>query len=786
MADSALAGFIINGIAVGDISGYSVSNAGDVNGDGIDDLIIGANGVDLNGVSSGQSYVVFGSSDGFTASLDLATLNGTNGFSISGFAAGDQLGYSVSGAGDVNGDGIADVIVGANRVDLYGRDVGQSYVVFGSDSGFANDINVSTLNGSNGFRINGIAPGDRTGTSVSRAGDVNGDGIDDIIIGARGADPSGDAAGEAYIVFGDDDGFDSDFDLTSLNGTNGFILTGGAEGDNAGVSVSQAGDVNGDGIDDLLVGAFIADPNGNENAGETYVVFGTDTGFTVRLNLLNLNGLNGFKINGIDDNDRSGYSVSAAGDINGDGIDDIIIGAYAAAPDGIFGAGESYVVFGNSNGFEANLDLAALNGDNGFKISGFALGGGSGVAVSSAGDVNGDGIDDVLIGAPYASPNGTKSGQSYVVFGNSDGFNANFDLATLDGTNGFAINGIEEFDISGVAVSTAGDVNGDGIDDLIIGAAYGAPNGNFKAGESYVVFGEVGIGAGGTFELAQLIDGPGGGNPGDDLVPGTLDDDFLAGGAGNDTLVGSQGDDTLDGGDGVDTVDYSDLGRAITLERAGLVNKGSAGTDQILDAEIIIGASDRDNAIDGSTGISGDTSFDVDLSEQRLTVRDIPVLGNQTFTIENFVDVTGTSNADRLIGDAEDNVLDGERGRDTLVGGAGDDRLRGRGGRDLLIGVDPLSAMPGAGEIDRLIGDGGRDTFVLGEDGQVFYAFSGNDDFADIRGFKTGTDKIQLAGSIGDYFFNNDNTAIFLNANNDLLATFTNGAFNGATDFVFA
>ena len=190
----------------------------------------------------------------------------------------------------------------------------------------------------------------------------------------------------------------------------------------------------------------------------------------------------------------SGGSVASAGDINGDGFDDVIIGARSADPNGNSNAGESYVVFGAIGGFSAVLDLFALNGTNGFKINGIDSNDVSGSAVSGAGDVNGDGIDDLIVGANFADPNGnTGAGESYVVFGQTGGFSSSFDLSTLDGTNGFVINGIDVFDFSGGGISAAGDVNGDGIDDLIIGASSADPNGNSRAGETYVVFGQSSI-----------------------------------------------------------------------------------------------------------------------------------------------------------------------------------------------------------------------------------------------------------------------------------------------------
>ncbi|MCV6596001.1 MAG: integrin alpha, partial [Mangrovicoccus sp.] len=182
-----------------------------------------------------------------------------------------------------------------------------------------------------------------------------------------------------------------------------------------------------------------------------------------------LDGSNGFILNGIDLNDLSGRSVSGAGDVNGDGYDDLIIGAFGADPDGISSAGESYVIFGSGAGFDASLDLADLDGSNGFTLKGIDESDQIGRSVSGAGDVNGDGYDDLIIGAQYADPDGISSaGESYVVFGSGAGFDASLDLASLDGSNGFTLNGVDATDSSGYSVSGAGDINGDGYDDLII------------------------------------------------------------------------------------------------------------------------------------------------------------------------------------------------------------------------------------------------------------------------------------------------------------------------------
>ncbi|MEO0932999.1 MAG: calcium-binding protein [Cyanobacteria bacterium J06641_2] len=170
------------------------------------------------------------------------------------------------------------------------------------------------------------------------------------------------------------------------------------------------------------------------------------------------------------------------------------------------------------------------------------------------------------------------------------------------------------------------------------------------------------------------------GGRGKDTLNGGKGNDSLDGGKGKDILEGSQGNDVLDGGKGKDTADYSQLNQAITLNAVGVVEKGSLGTDQILNIETIVGATGQANTIDGSTGTSGVTSFDVDLSENRLTVENIPGLGDVNFTVENFVNVTGTTQDDRIIGNAQDNILIGNGGNDFFGGSAGNDIIDGDDG----------------------------------------------------------------------------------------------------------
>jgi hypothetical protein len=260
---------------------------------------------------------------------------------------------------------------------------------------------------------------------------VNGDGYDDVIVGAYAVNGN---TGASYVVFGGSgaylDGLHgvSGFSLSALDGTNGVRVIGSASGSKSGGSVASAGDVNGDGYGDFIVGALLADGF----AGASYVVFGGSGAYLDGLHgvsgfsLSALDGTNGFRLDGTNGFDFSGRSVASAGDVNGDGYGDLVVGAGGY---GATNAGASYVVFGGS-GFGASLALSALDGRNGFRLDGVQGYDYSGSSVASGGDVNGDGFDDLIVGATGANPNGALSGESYVIFGRD--FNGDVDtLGTL-------------------------------------------------------------------------------------------------------------------------------------------------------------------------------------------------------------------------------------------------------------------------------------------------------------------------------------------------------------------
>ena len=570
-------------------SGFSLKDAGDVNGDGFADVIVGARYSDAGGSNSGQAYVVFGKAGGFANFDNLDTsINGTNGFKLTGGSA-DRVGWSVSGLGDINGDGFDDVVVGARY------NPGEAFVVFGHAGAFPASLNVTTgLNGTNGFVVTGLDSDAQEGTVVAGTGDINGDGFNDVIIGAPTADQGGlvgNNFGEAYVLFGKAGAFSASINVSTIGGVNpGLKFNGETTIAGRGYAGRSAAflDFNGDGISDMAVGAHRQDdgvaPTGSD--GKVYLVLGG--GLSGTLSLANVGGsVAGAKLVGAR-NDSAGYSVSSAGDVNGDGFDDLIIGAFyaranpALAPSGV---GRAYVVFGGQSMAALNNQslfnyLGSNNDARGFQVTGAVAGDALGISVTGGGDFNGDGYDDLIVGSDQLS-SATGTGHAYVLFGKANGF-ANISLTTavgggLSAADGFEISGVAARDALGHAVSNAGDVNGDGFDDLLLGAFRADPQTGAQfvdAGQSYIVFGR---------DFRNEITAANEGTTGNDVLTGTNANEILIGGQGNDTLDGGAGADTLLGGAGNDILVKSDATDIRLDGGSGVDTLRFNGATQLLD-----------------------------------------------------------------------------------------------------------------------------------------------------------------------------------------------------------
>jgi hypothetical protein len=399
---------------------------------------------------------------------------------VGGAAEDERLGWSVAGVGDVNGDGRLDIMVGAPFAANNERaSSGSAHVLYGPFAGADLDVGAPDVRG---FRIDGAAEGDFAGGSVA-AGDLNGDRRADLLVGAPEADNlERGQSGSVYVVFGG--ARRGQLDLATLAA--GYRVDGAEPGDQAGWSVGRGGDVNGDGRADMLVGAPLADNNGRFESGSAYVVLGKsstegiDLAFSTSVHL---------QLDGADTGERAGWSVGAAGDVNGDRRPDLVVGAPWANANGRFFSGSAYVIFGQAAA--TTVDLATLGG-SGFRIDGPTDGdivfGGAGWAVSGAGDVNGDGRADVIVGFPFYNARSREdSGAAFVVFGKATP--APVDLASL-GNRGFRIDGARAGDLAGASVAGLGDVNFDGRADLLVGAEQADNNGRKDSGSVYVVYGK--------------------------------------------------------------------------------------------------------------------------------------------------------------------------------------------------------------------------------------------------------------------------------------------------------
>ncbi len=401
--------------------GWCVASAGDVNGDGYSDVITGDWRDDINGPSQGgTAFVLHGSPSGLST-IPATTVQGTQ---VNGW-----LGRRVSSAGDVNGDGYADVLIGEiNHTDnLSGQ--GAAYLHLGSPSG----ISTTPF-----FKYKGLGSGSAMGGSLSVAGDVNGDGFSDIILGMQNL------LGAAAIYHGGTYLIDVP---AAMNAPPPMIVSPGMAMARTGWSVANAGDVNGDGYSDVLIGAPDAS-NGQAGEGLVHVHYGTQSGIGTTPDLVLEMNIAGAAF---------GYSVRTAGDVNGDGYADVVVGAPHAG-----GTGRAYVFLGGPAGL-SSMPAQMISGTAGSLF---------GASVSTAGDINGDGYSDVVIGLPGV-------GRVRIHLGTPAG---------LDPAMNIQLNAPQAGSDFGISVATAGDVNGDGLSDVIVGAP-ALSSGGPGVGAAYVYHG---------------------------------------------------------------------------------------------------------------------------------------------------------------------------------------------------------------------------------------------------------------------------------------------------------
>jgi hypothetical protein len=495
-------GFRIVGVAAGALAGSAVAGVGDLNGDAIPDFAIGAPGTAFGAsTEQGQVYVFFGrtAANPWPASLDPSTLNGSNGFVINGVDAGDQLGAAIArAAGDLNGDGRRDLLIGAPKagaaiavVPAVNYGAGEAYVLFGRASWPAVIDLGQPLAANSGFRMISTGPS-FFGVSLSGVGDFNGDGRDDAVICADGGDNNSQGLSQrCYLLYGRANGvvWPGVLNLALLPATEAIPIVSAfapQASQRIGHSVAGVGDVNGDGRPDVLVGGP-RQVRVTGDIGGFYLSFGSAL---VQPNVLGVSLPN--------DNCAAGEAVAGLGDFNGDGRPDFIVGrppVYMANTPGVGNVcgnpstlNQSSIYYGTASGTSFSSSTITHATGGGFQ----------GRAVAQLGDVNGDGIADLAIGdpaySPYAANTPTLPGEAFILMGRvSPAPPANIDLSANQGMLVARLKGVSAADQAATALAGVGDINGDGMRDILIGAP-GVDVAGSNAGAAYVVFGNVNLG----------------------------------------------------------------------------------------------------------------------------------------------------------------------------------------------------------------------------------------------------------------------------------------------------
>ncbi|MFI5171671.1 MAG: FG-GAP-like repeat-containing protein, partial [Chitinophagales bacterium] len=408
--------------------GYSVSDAGDLNGDGYEDVVVGAYGYDNPEPSEGRVYIYYGTPTG---------INTTAGTILESNQASAFFGDKVAAAGDVNNDGYDDLIVAATYYDNGQTDEGKVFIYHGSAAGLITTPAVTMESNQASARF---------GNGISGNGDLNNDGYDDVIVGSYLYDNGQANEGLVYIYMGS---------ATGINPIAAQILEQNQISSYFGRSVSIIGDVNGDNFDDIIVGADGWD-NGQTDEGRAFVFHGNSSGVNTTASSI---------MESDYEDAYFGNSVAGSGDVNNDGFDDVIVGAYYYAYNG-----KAFVYHGSASGIITTpaTTLSDIPGSNYF-----------GKSVSTAGDFNNDGYADVIVGGYLSSNNEGAEGSAFIFFGSPTGISTaiarSFESDQDDAEMGYS-------------VKCTGDINNDGFDDVIVGAHH-FDNDQIDEGRAYIFYG---------------------------------------------------------------------------------------------------------------------------------------------------------------------------------------------------------------------------------------------------------------------------------------------------------